>query len=99
MKAPIPEAFTPNDVWFDILDGVVLSCDTAAGLAKWLDAEYFELEGLPCILIPSPRGDIVARSGDIVAKDAKGFVRVVRLRKKLLSGSRPTPLDVSNRVR
>ena len=92
MKAPIPEAFTPNDVWFDLLDGVVLSCDTAAGLAKWLDAEYFALEGLPCILIPSPRGDIVA-------KDAKGFVRVVRLRKKLLSGSRPTPLDVSNRVR
>ena len=43
MKAPIPEAFTPNDVWFDLLDGVVLSCDTAAGLAKWLDSEYFEM--------------------------------------------------------
>lgn len=99
MKTPVPESYTPDDVWFDLLEGVVLSCDTAPGLVKWLNAKYFELEGLPCILIPSSRGDIVAQSGDIVAKDPKGYVRVVRLRKKLLTGSRPTPLDVSNRVR
>ncbi len=93
MKLQFLEAFTPNDVWFDLLDGVVLSYDAAAGVVSGWTLGISSWK-LPYSRPVTPKG-ILWLSRVISFVKTKGFVRVVRLRERSLE----IFLDVANRVR
>jgi len=70
-------------MWYDQMSGVKLRKTNAKKVAEWVHGEYHFVkengEDVVFVVANTPRGDVMIREGDWIAKDVDERFRIVRI--------------------
>ena len=70
-------------MWFDQMSGVQLRKNNAKKVAEWVRGEYHFVKengtDIVFVVANTPRGDVMIREGDWIAKDVDERFRIVRI--------------------
>ena len=70
-------------MWYDKMSGIQLTRDNAKRVAKWVEGEAHFVkengEDMVFVIANTPRGDVMIREGDWIAKDVDERFRIVRI--------------------
>lgn len=70
-------------MWFDKMSGIRLRKNNAKKVAEWVRGECHAVkengEDLVFVVANTPRGDVMIREGDWIAKDVDERFRIVRI--------------------
>lgn len=70
-------------MWFDQMSGVQLRKNNAKKIAEWVQGEYHcakeNGKEIVFVIANTPRGDVMLREGDWIAKDVDERFRIVRI--------------------
>lgn len=70
-------------MWYDQMSGIQLRKNNAKKVAEWVRGEYHFVkengEDMVFVVANTPRGDVMIREGDWIAKDVDERFRIVRI--------------------
>lgn len=70
-------------MWYDKMSGVRLRKNNAKKVAEWVRGEYHFVkengQDVVFVIANTPRGDVMIREGDWIAKDVDERFRIVRI--------------------
>ena len=70
-------------MWYDKMSGIQLTRSNAKQVAEWVEGEAHFVkengEDMVFVIANTPRGDVMIREGDWIAKDVDERFRIVRI--------------------